>query len=62
MSNIILDFFDSLMWVLRWCMLDYDRDWDKLTWAIWIILFVLEFMGFPLQYYITKVDKKQYQL
>ena len=29
------------MWVLRWCMLDYDRDWDKLTWAIWIILFAL---------------------
>lgn len=40
-NNIILDFFDSMMWVLRWCMLDYDRDWDKLTWAIWIILFAL---------------------
>lgn len=40
-NNIILDFFDSMMWVLRWCMLDYDRDWDKLTWAIWIILFLL---------------------
>ena len=44
-NNIILDFFDSLMWVLRWCMLDYDRDWEKLTWAIWIILFVLFAMG-----------------
>lgn len=40
-NNIIFDFFDSLMWVLRWCMLDYDRDWDKLTWAIWILLFGL---------------------
>ena len=38
-NNIILDFFDSMMWVLRWCMLDYDRDGDKLTWAIWILLF-----------------------
>lgn len=44
-NNIILDFFDSMMWVLRWCMLDYDRDWDKLTWAIWIILFVLIIIG-----------------
>lgn len=34
-----------MMWVLRWCMLDYDRDWDKLTWAIWIILFALILMG-----------------
>ena len=40
-GNIILDFFDSLMWVLRWCMLDYDRDWEKLTWAIWILLFAI---------------------
>lgn len=44
-NNIILDFFDSMMWVLRWCMLDYDRDWDKLTWAIWIILFALIIIG-----------------
>ena len=44
-NNIILDFFDSMMWVLRWCMLDYDRDWDKLTWAIWILLFVLIIIG-----------------
>ncbi|MFG6342659.1 MAG: glycosyltransferase family 39 protein [Lachnospiraceae bacterium] len=44
-NNIVLDFFDSMMWVLRWCMLDYDRDWDKLTWAIWIILFALILMG-----------------
>ena len=44
-NNIILDFFDSMMWVLRWCMLDYDRDWDKLTWAIWIILFALIAIG-----------------
>ena len=40
-NNVILDFFDSLMWVLRWCMLDYDRDAEKITWTIWIILFVL---------------------
>lgn len=44
-NNIILDFFDSMMWVLRWCMLDYDRDWDKLTWAIWIVLFALIIIG-----------------
>ena len=40
-NNILTDFFDSMMWVLRWCMLDYDRDWEKLTWAIWILLFAL---------------------
>lgn len=44
-NNIILDFFDSMMWVLRWCMLDYDRDAEKLTWAIWIILFILLGLG-----------------
>ena len=44
-NNIILDFFDSMMWVLRWCMLDYDRDWEKLTWAIWVILFALIVIG-----------------
>ncbi len=44
-NNIILDFFDSMMWVLRWCMLDYDRDWEKLTWAIWIILFAVIIIG-----------------
>lgn len=40
-NNIILDFFDSMMWVLRWCMLDYDRDGERLTWAIWVLLFAL---------------------
>ena len=44
-NNIILDFFDSLMWVLRWCMLDYDRDAEKITWTIWIILFALLGLG-----------------
>lgn len=44
-NNVILDFFDSLMWVLRWCMLDYDRDAEKITWAIWIILFALLGLG-----------------
>lgn len=44
-NNIILDFFDSMMWVLRWCMLDYDRDWELLTPAIWILLFVLLIAG-----------------
>jgi len=40
-NNLILDFFDSMMWVLRWCMLDYDRDWERLTPAIWVLLFVI---------------------
>lgn len=44
-NNIILDFFDSMMWVLRWCMLDYDRDAEKITWAIWIVLFALLVLG-----------------
>lgn len=52
-NNILLDFFDSMMWVLRWCMLDYDRDWDKLTWAIWIILFGLLIIGI-VTYRLTK--------
>ena len=55
-NNIILDFFDSLMWVLRWCMLDYDRDKEKLTWAIWIILFALLAMGI----YCYKFTKNKY--
>lgn len=37
-NNIILDFFDSLMWVLRWCMLDYDRDAELFTPIMWVLL------------------------
>lgn len=44
-NNIIVDFFDAMMWVLRWCMLDYDRDAEKITWAIWIVLFALIIIG-----------------
>lgn len=57
-NNIILDFFDSMMWVLRWCMLDYDRDWDKLTWAIWIILFILILLGI---FVFIKTQKKHFR-
>lgn len=44
-NNLLYDFFDALMWVLRWCMLDYDRDAEKITWAIWIVLFALLILG-----------------
>lgn len=54
-NNIILDFFDSLMWVLRWCMLDYDRDAEKITWAIWIVLFALLALGI----FVWKKTKKK---
>lgn len=54
-NNIILDFFDSLMWVLRWCMLDYDRDAEKITWAIWIVLFALIALGI----FVWKKTKKK---
>ncbi len=54
-NNIILDFFDSIMWVLRWCMLDYDRDAELLTPAIWVIMFVLLIAGA----YVWKNTKKR---
>lgn len=54
-NNIILDFFDSMMWVLRWCMLDYDRDAEKITWAIWIVLFALIVIGI----FVWKKTKKK---
>jgi hypothetical protein len=40
-NNIILDFFDSIMWVLRWCMLDYDRDAQFFTPLMWVLVFAL---------------------
>lgn len=58
-NNIILDFFDSLMWVLRWCMLDYDRDAEKITWTIWIILFALLGLGI---FVYRKTCKKEVRL
>lgn len=59
-NNLLFDFFDSLMWVLRWCMLDYDRDVDKLTWAIWIILFVLIILGIVVYKKTKKKEIKYY--
>jgi hypothetical protein len=44
-NNIILDFFDSIMWVLRWCMLDYDRDAEVFTPIMWALVFVLIILG-----------------
>jgi uncharacterized membrane protein len=44
-NNIILDFFDSIMWVLRWCMLDYDRDAEIFTPLMWVLVFVLIILG-----------------
>jgi hypothetical protein len=44
-NNIILDFFDSIMWVLRWCMLDYDRDAELFKPIMWVLVFVLIILG-----------------
>jgi hypothetical protein len=44
-NNIILDFFDSIMWVLRWCMLDYDRDAELFTPIMWVLVFVFIILG-----------------
>lgn len=40
-EHLIRDFFESLMWVLRWCMTDYDRDWKIFTPVMWILVFAL---------------------
>jgi hypothetical protein len=44
-NNIVLDFFDSIMWVLRWCMLDYDRDAELFTPLMWGLVFVFIILG-----------------
>jgi len=40
-NNIILDFFDSLMWVLRWNISDYNRDGQRFTIFYWFLLAIL---------------------
>jgi uncharacterized membrane protein len=44
-GNIVADFFYSIMCVLRWDMLDYDRDGERLTYIMWVLMFVLLILG-----------------
>lgn len=39
-GNVILDFFDSIRANLSWCLLDYDRDGERFTWGVWIVMAV----------------------
>jgi uncharacterized membrane protein len=44
-GNIVTDFFNSIMCVLRWSMLDYDRDAELFTPFMWILTFALLVSG-----------------
>ncbi|MGL5258815.1 MAG: glycosyltransferase family 39 protein [Lachnospiraceae bacterium] len=44
-NNIILDFFDSIMWVFRWCISDYDRDWKLFTPIAWVSSIAIIILG-----------------
>ena len=40
-DNIVIDFFDSLMWTIRWNLLDYNRDGLRFENIIWVLVFAL---------------------
>ncbi len=44
-EHLIRDFFESMMWVLRWCMTDYDRDWEIFTPVMWCLVFAIILAG-----------------
>lgn len=44
-NNMLVDFFDSIMRILRWSMLDPDRDGARLATVLWLLVFGLIISG-----------------
>lgn len=58
-GNLIIDFFDSIMWTIRWFLLDYNRDGARFEGFIWLLVFVLLAL-FIFVHIKTKDDRLKY--